>query len=243
MTRLLHILVPSVAVAGALTWSQPWVAGSDLWWHLASGREIWTRGAVLSTDPFSYTFAGREWMNHEWLWDVLYWGLYHQIGPQAVAWFHLGVVALLYALIYGVAWRESRSVFAAGAVVWLSAAAMYWFMDIRPHVYTLVIVSAFLLTRDRRWAPFVWPPLMVIWVNLHGGFVFGLGMIGLHVLVKTVEAGVRERPAPGGHGEDVAAVQNAARPGHCRTHAGATPCSRRGKHPMQCWLTCRTSLK
>jgi len=193
MNRLLNVLVPFVAVAGALAWSQPWVSGSDLWWHLASGRDIWARGAVPSTDPFSYTFAGRGWMNHEWLWDVIYWGLYHRIGPQAVAWFHLGVVALLYALIYAVAWKESRSMFAAGAVLWLAAATMYWFIDIRPHVYTLVIVSALLLTRDRRWAPFVWPPLMVVWVNLHGGFVFGLGMIGLLVLMKTVEAGLRGR--------------------------------------------------
>jgi tetratricopeptide (TPR) repeat protein len=193
MTKLLRLLVPFVAVAGALSWSQPWVSGADLWWHLASGREISARGAVPSTDIFSFTFAGREWMNHEWLWDVVYWGVYHRIGPEAVAWFHLGVVALLFALVYAVAFKESRSMFAAGAVLWLAAATMYWFIDIRPHVYTLVIVSAFLLTRDRRWAPFVWPPSMVIWVNLHGGFLFGLGMIGLHVLVRAIEAGVRER--------------------------------------------------
>jgi len=193
MTKLLRVLVPFVAVAGALSWSQPWVSGADLWWHLASGREIWARGAVPSTDPFSYTFAGREWMNHEWLWDVVYWGVYHRIGPEAVAWFHLGVVALLYALVYAVAFKESRSMFASGAVLWLAAATMFWFIDIRPHVFTLVIVSAILLTRDRRWAPFAWPPLMVIWVNLHGGFLFGLGTIGLLVLVRAIEAGVRER--------------------------------------------------
>jgi len=60
----------------ASAWFQPAAAASDLWWHLASGRELWKRGPfALSADPFSYTFGGREWMNHEWLWDVLYWPL------------------------------------------------------------------------------------------------------------------------------------------------------------------------
>ena len=54
-----------VALAGAAAWFQPGVAGSDLWWHLASGRDMWTNLSVHYTDPYSYTFEGRTWMNHE----------------------------------------------------------------------------------------------------------------------------------------------------------------------------------
>ena len=57
----------------------------------------------------------------------------------------------------------------------------------------LLFLAVFLLTRERSWAPWLWPPLMVAWANLHSGFVFGIGAIGLHVTVRTVEAMLRER--------------------------------------------------
>ena len=31
---------PAVALLGAAAWSQPAASGTDLWWHLAAGREI-----------------------------------------------------------------------------------------------------------------------------------------------------------------------------------------------------------
>ncbi len=83
------------AVVGAGAWSQPAVAGSDLWWHLASGRDIWSQGAIPRLDPYSFTAAGAAWMNHEWLWDVVYWGFY-RIHPQAVAWLHLAVLLAVF---------------------------------------------------------------------------------------------------------------------------------------------------
>jgi tetratricopeptide (TPR) repeat protein len=181
-----------VALAGAAAWFQPGVAGSDLWWHLASGRDMWTNLSVHSTDPFSYTFEGRAWMNHEWGWDVLYWGVY-QIHPQAVAWLNLGVVTAIYSLVYVLCRRTSGSSLAAGATLWLVAASAHWFLDIRPHLFTLLFVSVFLLTRKRSWGPWLWPPLVVAWANLHSGFVFGVGAIGLYVLVRTIEASFRDK--------------------------------------------------
>lgn len=192
LNPLLALLPALVAVAGALSWSQPGVAGSDLWWHLASGREIWQDLAVHSTDPFSYTFGGREWLNHEWFWDVIYWGIY-RIHTQAVAWFNLGLIATIFTLVYRVGVRESGSRLAAGATLWLVAASAHWFLDLRPHLFTLLFVSLFLLTREHPRAPWLWPPLVVLWANLHSGFVFGVGMIGLFVGVRTLEASLRER--------------------------------------------------
>ena len=51
------------------------LAGFDTWWHLAAGREIVRAGAVPKTDPFSFTRAGAEWIDHSWLWQTAAWGL------------------------------------------------------------------------------------------------------------------------------------------------------------------------
>lgn len=175
------------AILGAASWFHPTVAGSDLWWHLAAGRELWRTGSLLRLDPFSHTFAGRPWTNHEWLWEALYWPAY-QLHPDLVACLNLTVLVCVFGLAGWIAWRTSGSLLAASASIWLAAAASHWFLDIRPHLFSLLVVGVVLVTRERRWAPWMWPPLFAVWVNLHGGFVFGLGVVGLHVLFRTAEA-------------------------------------------------------
>jgi hypothetical protein len=188
-----RILAPAALLAAVSAWFfQAFVGGGDLFWHLASGREIWRRGSIPFTDPFSYSFEGRPWQNHEWLWDALYWGAY-RITPDAVAWLNVAVLVAVFGLTYLTARSTSHSRLAAGAAVWLAAASSYWFLDIRPHLFTLLGVAFLLWSRDRRWAPWSWPGLVALWANLHAGFVFGLGAIGVLVLVRTLEAGWRER--------------------------------------------------
>ncbi|MCP5067274.1 MAG: hypothetical protein GY946_11970, partial [bacterium] len=192
MAKINWLLAPIAALLGASAWFQPAVAGSDLWWHLAAGRDIWANMAIPTADFYSWTFAGQEWMHHEWLWDVLYWAVY-RVHPEAVAWFNLAVVFTVYSLAYLVALKSSGSRFAAGAALWMVAASAHWFLDIRAHLTTLLFVGIFLATRDRAWAHWIWPPLMVLWCNLHGGFVFGFGTIGLHVLVLTLRQSYEAR--------------------------------------------------
>ena len=193
--RMSKINAPLGALAGILgasAWFHPSVAGSDLWWHLAGGRELWRTGSLLHLDPFSHTFAGQPWTNHEWLWETLYWPTY-QLHPDLVACLNLTVLLAVFGLTGWLAWRKSGSMLAAGATIWLAAAASHWFLDVRPHLFSLLLVAIVLVTRERRWAPWMWPPLFAVWVNLHGGFVFGLGVVGLHVLFRTIEVNRRTR--------------------------------------------------
>jgi len=184
------ILGSAVSVAGAAAWTQPAVGGSDLWWHLAAGREIARTGAVPSVDTFSHTFAGAPWVNHEWLWDRVFWGAY-AFDPEAVAWLNFAVLLAMLALVQLAAFRASRSLLSAGAATWLVAAASHWFLDIRPHVVTLLFTALLLATRRWRFAPWLWPPLFAVWANVHAGFVFGLGVIGLQVGIDTLERHAR----------------------------------------------------
>ena len=73
MTKVNHAVATLAALVGAGAWFQPAVAGSDLWWHLAAGREIVAQRSVPTLDHFSFTFAGRPWTHDEWLWSTAYW--------------------------------------------------------------------------------------------------------------------------------------------------------------------------
>lgn len=59
--------------AGILTMRS--LNANDLFWHLATGRQILQTGALPHADPFSFASDPHEWIDHEWLW---------QIGAQAL---------------------------------------------------------------------------------------------------------------------------------------------------------------
>ena len=51
-------------------------AQHDTWWLLRAGHDMWAAGHVLLTDTFSHTVYGAAWPNHEWLSELLFYGVY-----------------------------------------------------------------------------------------------------------------------------------------------------------------------
>src|SRR5260370_32739250 len=97
--------------------------------------------------------------------------------------------------------RRSRERALRPAVA-LGATAMAFFLmaghlTARPHAVALPVLvawaAALVRARDRSRIPSLWLlPLMVLWANLHGGFVVGLGLAG----VLAVEAVLTACPGP-----------------------------------------------
>ena len=189
------LLGGAAILVGAAAWFHPDLNGSDLWWHLASGRYIWQHHEIPLTDPFSHTANAQPWMNHSWLWGWTFWAAY-RVHADLAAWTNLALLVVLFSLVAWKARRISRSWLAAGAATWLAAATCHWFLDVRPHVVTLLFSALLLATLEWRRAPWLWPPLLALWANLHAGFVFGLGLLGLHVLLQSIEAHRRRLPIP-----------------------------------------------
>jgi hypothetical protein len=182
-------------LVGAASQFHPDLDGADLWWHLASGRHIWQHGAIPLTDPFSHTASGEPWTHHSWLWGWMCWAAY-RVHPDLVAWINLALLLALFSLVAQRAWRTCGSLLAAGVATWLAAATCHWFLDVRPHIATLLFTALLLATLPWKRAPWLWPPLLALWANLHAGFVFGLGLLGLYALLASVEARRRRQPLP-----------------------------------------------
>jgi hypothetical protein len=69
----------SVVLALAAAWSFAFVplrASQDEWWHLKTGRWIVEHGGLPTTDIFTYAGEGLRWHNHEWLAQVIFYGVY-----------------------------------------------------------------------------------------------------------------------------------------------------------------------
>lgn len=166
----------------------------DVWWHLATGRRIVATHRIPKGDPFSWTAPGRRWIAHEWLSETAMY-LLHRVGGAALL---SAVFAAVITLAFALAHRTMRVLGAsrpiAAASTLLAAAASFHTWGVRPQMLSLALTSGFVLAlthvvRTGRARP-LWalPPLLVVWVNLHGGFVFGLALVGLFAGVETVTA-------------------------------------------------------
>lgn len=155
------------------------MAGSDLWWHLAGGREILQQGSLWLRDTWSYTEAGERWRNHEWLSDLIFHGWQQAFGLRALVYWKWLVLVATYCGLQGLLYRLSGSHPAALLLALLALAVAAPFIDIRPHLYSLACFVVLLHLGLSR-APF-WQfgLLFLLWVNLHGGFIFGLLVLPL----------------------------------------------------------------
>ncbi|HEX7478848.1 MAG TPA: hypothetical protein VF331_13665 [Polyangiales bacterium] len=189
-SAVLRWLVTALAVAGAAAWFVPDIDGADVWWHIASGREFFAHGAVPRSDPLSFT-ASQPWVNHEWLWGVFAFSLY-RIDPQVLAWGNFAVLSLIFWLGFECALAVQAGLFASTLALWLAAVNGHWFFDLRPHLFTILFAMLLLRTRQLPWAHWLWPPIIALWCNIHAGYVFGLGMIGLLALVSTLQLAAAE---------------------------------------------------
>ncbi len=161
----------------------------DTYWHMATGEWILAHGRVPDHDVFSYTQAGRAWVAHEWLSEALM-----ALAARAAGW--AGVTMLFAALVGGATWmlvrRLSLSLGGLTLVTTtiLALACMTGSQLARPHIFMLPLLVAWtvemLAARDEDRAPrLVFAPLMVLWANLHGSWVFGFvvaGAFGLEAL-------------------------------------------------------------
>jgi len=164
---------------------------TDLYWHLAAGRQTVQSGQVMVTDSFSFTRMGQPWLNHSWLSQVILYSLYRLGGSLAVGLW----MAVLATLSMGLMFAQMRgpAIFRAFlTVVAVTVTAVVW--SPRPQLVSLVFFSflGWLLYRYKyhpkkggfQRANVLWllPFLFWAWSNLHGGWALGLMWIGILVV-------------------------------------------------------------
>lgn len=162
----------------------------DYFWHFATGRLIAQTGAILRTDPFSFSWFGESWIPDQWLSDVLIYRLVKLAGANTGL-LVFGFVAAVGISVLGVGLRSRGASHRSIALVSLLVAAVVLpQVTMRPQVLSLAMLTAVLTVLitahpDRRLLLLILPPLFLLWANLHGFYVIGLGA-GFVYLVATL---------------------------------------------------------
>ena len=197
MTSLLQTRRVFVAILalGLFAMAARGITDPDVWWHLRTGQLILQNHSLFHTDPYSFTRFGQPWINHEWLSEVLLFGLYRSAGFPGLTVAFGVVIAATFLLVF--ARSAGRPYLASLMTLWGAAAsAPSW--GVRPQMFSLLLASIFLLlleASERRPILLWWtPPLMLLWANLHAGFPIGLAFIALFLMGEALETAIGPDP-------------------------------------------------
>jgi hypothetical protein len=165
------------------------LADYDLWGYLAFGRTFWETGYFPYHDLFSYTPTKPLWVYHEWLTGVLFYSIYRHAGDAGLQLLRYTLVLATLYLVYLTSVRRGGTPLSACiALVPAMLLMCFGYVPVRAQVFTyfFFVLSVYILESSRlgqRWSNLLWlMPVMILWCNFHGGFVAGIGLIGLYAI-------------------------------------------------------------
>jgi hypothetical protein len=169
-------------------------------WHIRNGQLMLQTHSITRVDSFSATMSGQPWYAWEWLYDVLIAAIHHVLGLNGVVLFTAAVMAATFVLVFQGARRRGGSLPITFFLLMLSVGASAIHFLARPHVlsWLLTVIWFELLDSAATGAGindefkksgrlFCLPVLMLLWVNLHGGFVFGFALLAAFLIGGVVQ--------------------------------------------------------
>ncbi len=179
-------VMPLLFVFIRLDGARTLLGDGDTGWHIRTGEWILANGRVPDRDIFSFTKPGEPWFAWEWLWDTAFGLVHRHWGMPAVVLCSLFVICLTSALLYRLCLRKSGNPLLSIAVTFLAMAgsSIHWLA--RPHLFTLLFTIVFYslleAVHDSGRTRLLWflPAIMVLWTNVHGGFLVGIALVAVY---------------------------------------------------------------
>jgi tetratricopeptide (TPR) repeat protein len=171
----------------------------DFWWHISTGKWIVENHSIPDSDPFSFTVdvpsdEKAPILKSYWLAQVLIYAAYHVTGYDGLvilrALFFAGVFALLYLIIRGYGLSVPLSL----SLILLAVPGLGSYNELRPQVssfffalMTFYLIETIMDKKEKAYRTGLLLPLtMLIWSNMHGGYIIGFGMIIIAMIFMAV---------------------------------------------------------
>lgn len=190
MQKILHYLLIFLSFLLAIAVSIKNLREPDIWWQIRTGEWIIKNGKVPSTDIFSFTHYGKDWINIKWGFEVLAAFISTHFGPEAVFLIQISISILLLWFVY-----KTLKLFN------LHSAPLFLFTTIillfsieyriigRPEMFShvLLVIYIYLLllyNQTKTKLIFFVVPLQIIWCNMHEAYAIGLVVLLIYTLVS-----------------------------------------------------------
>jgi hypothetical protein len=163
----------------AFTVAQPDLNDPDIWWHLRDAQYLVQHHHFLRQDLYSFTAAGKPWVNTEWLSEIPFYLGYQGFGLSGLKFLTFALPSTIILLLLYLCYKESRNFKAS--IVACAFASLLAKVSYGPRTilfgYVFLVVLLIILQRFRkRGSGPLWlvPVLFCIWANTHGSWAIGL---------------------------------------------------------------------
>lgn len=154
----------------------------DLGRHITIGNYILQQREIPMRDLFSHTMSGEPVVPHEWLAQVSFSVVHAWMSLHGVVFLAALVIAGTFTLMYREMVKQNiyRSLAISFTILAAFASSLHWLT--RPHIFTFLFTAlwAYQLENEKS-KLWLFPLIMLIWVNTHGAFIVGFVILGGHV--------------------------------------------------------------
>ncbi len=193
--RVSAFLLPSIAdmlflvIFICLTFSigNGLLGDTDTGYHIRAGEYILDTHIIPHHDIFSFISPAIPWTAHEWLSEVIMGLINRGFGLTGDVIFFAFLLSLTYSLFFRMLRTDKGNILLATLIALLVVASSMLHWHARPHIFSLVLTLAWYyildaFQNDRKNYLYMLPLLMVLWVNLHGGFITGFVLLGVYFI-------------------------------------------------------------
>jgi len=150
----------------------------DLPRHLLMGRVIVESRSIPAQEMFSYVYAGRPYVAHEWLADVIYYLSFKALGLKGVVLLTALLLASAFFVLYSALASEYEERILMLVLILWGVANTFPFWVARPLLFSIFFLAVWLvltdrISRGRKVNFWILPGLMILWGNIHAEFVAG----------------------------------------------------------------------
>jgi hypothetical protein len=196
--KTLNILLFFLVYSSAIYYFSFILADPDLWGHILFGKEIYTTGSIPGVDPYSYIAYGHAWINHEWVSEVLMWLVFSTFGSPGLLIGKMFIGIIVISIISVICFDRKVSYLSYGIVGVASVFIISPGFMVRPHLMTFLCASLFFIViyfyiEKRKNILWLLPLIMVLWVNSHGGFIIGAGILPVILLLEYLDCHFRKK--------------------------------------------------
>jgi hypothetical protein len=208
------VLLVSIFLYQALNAGIGLLADCDTGYHIRTGEYIMRTLSVPRHDIYSFITPAISWTAHEWLSEVIMALVHKAFGLTGIVIFFAWLIAFTYYLLFRIVRKRAGNILAEILVIVLviTSSEIHWLA--RPHIFSLLLLVIWYALldefqyRNKNYLYFL-PPIMLLWVNLHGGFIIALVLTGIYLfdnLVKVFLAQAGERREHGRKTRSLAAA-------------------------------------
>jgi len=154
----------------------------DIWYHLSAGKYIVQNQRIPSQDFFSYTAVNHLWIDLHWLFQVLLFTVYENLGVNGLTLLNSIIIIFAFIFLSQVHYRKDNfnTVLSICLLVILSGHGRFM---VRPEIFSLLFIALYLFVlyeykyENRNHTIWLLPILQLLWVNMQGLFILGLVLI------------------------------------------------------------------